>query len=335
MAAILATATLEGSRVTRESDYVGRIREAFMHYVTQNWSFDPFVIVVTIVVFAHELGLARLRTRSRANRAKTRRRHSIAFYGGLAMLLVAVDSPIDYWASSYFFVHMIEHILIMFAAPILIVVGAPWIPLMFALPVRARRKLGRAVMFGQWSRPLRAFGRMATNRWTALVTFNAAMVFWHIPVFFDDAEKNQVVHIWLMHSSFFITGILLWSQIIPSHPLRPRASYMWQTGAIIGTNVIMFLLAMSLGMFATTSWYVVYAHIPGVTMAPFVDQQIGAAILWVCGDFWMVPLLVIVARRAMVQEGDLGAVFDRLLGWKQVPPGDAAYLEKEHEDLRP
>lgn len=306
-----------------------------MHYVTQNWSFDPFVIVVTIVVFAHELGLARLRTRSRANRAKTRRRHSIAFYGGLAMLLVAVDSPIDYWASSYFFVHMIEHILIMFAAPILIVVGAPWIPLMFALPVRARRKLGRAVMFGQWSRPLRAFGRMATNRWTALVTFNAAMVFWHIPVFFDDAEKNQVVHIWLMHSSFFITGILLWSQIIPSHPLRPRASYMWQTGAIIGTNVIMFLLAMSLGMFATTSWYVVYAHIPGVTMAPFVDQQIGAAILWVCGDFWMVPLLVIVARRAMVQEGDLGAVFDRLLGWKQVPPGDAAYLEKEHEDLRP
>lgn len=305
-----------------------------MNYVTQHWSFDPFVIVVTIVVFAHELGLARLRTRSRASRAKMRRRHSIAFYGGLAMLLVAVDSPIDYWASSYFFVHMIEHILIMFAAPILIVAGSPWTPLMFALPVRARRKLGRAVMLGRWSRPLRALGRMATNRWTAFVAFNAVMVFWHIPVFYDDAERNQVVHIWLMHSSFFISGILLWSQIIPSYPLRPRASYMWQAGAIIGTNVIMFFLAMSLGMFATTSWYVVYAHVPGVSMAPFVDQQIGAAILWVCGDFWMVPLLVIIARRAVTQGGDLNTAFDRLLGWKPVTHGDAALLEKESENLR-
>ena len=129
-----------------------------MHYITQNWSFDPFLIVVAVLVVAHEIGLARLRRRSDPVRTRRRRLHSLAFYGGLGVLLIAIDSPIDYWADDYFFVHMIEHLLIAFYAPILIVLGAPWIPLLFALPVRARRKVGRFVMLGSWSRVLQAGG---------------------------------------------------------------------------------------------------------------------------------------------------------------------------------
>jgi len=193
-----------------------------MSYLTDHWSFDPFMIVAAVLVIWHEIGLARLARRSRPDRTRQRRQRSFLFYGGLAALLLTVQSPIDYWADGYFFAHMIQHLLLMFAAPSLIVAGAPWQPLLDALPRRSGRSVTRGVLAGGWSRPLRGLGGLLLRPWVSVALFNAAMLVWHLPGPFGLAEENQAVHIWLMHGTMFGPGVLFWLKITPSPPFRQR-----------------------------------------------------------------------------------------------------------------
>jgi putative membrane protein len=285
-----------------------------MRYLVDNWSFDPFLIIAIVLAAWHEIGLHRLAARSRPERTRQRRIRSLWFYAGLVVLLIAVQSPIDYWADDYFFVHMIQHLLLMFAAPTLIVAGAPWQPLLDALPGQAGKTATREVLTATWTRPLRAVGGFLLRPWVAVTLFSVVMVVWHLPGPYDLAERNQVVHIWLMHSSFFIVGVLFWLQFLPSPPFRIRMTPVAQAAALVLTNCVMWALAMAMGFLTSTSWYSVYNHIPGVTLPPFADQQIGAGILWICGDFWAIPTMIFVIRRMMAEEGSVGAAVDRLLG---------------------
>jgi len=285
-----------------------------MSYLTDHWSFDPFLVVVAVLVIWHEIGLARLARRSRPERTRERRRRSLLFYAGLAVLLLTVASPIDYWADGYFFVHMLQHLLLMFAAPTLVVAGAPWQPLLDGLPGRTGQAVTRGTLAGAWSRPLRAAGGFLLRPWVSVTAFNAVMILWHVPAPFDLAADNQAVHIWLMHGSFFAAGVLFWLQFIPSPPFRRRMPDVSQALALIGTNMVMWVLAMSMSLFTQASWYSVYDHVPGVTLPPFAGQQIGAAILWVCGDLWAIPALVMVMRRIIGTDGGVGAAIDKMLG---------------------
>jgi putative membrane protein len=299
-----------------------------MSYVTDNWSFDPFLILAVAVAGWHEIGLRRLAGQSRPEGTRQRRLRSLWFYAGLVVLLIAVESPIDYWANDYFFVHIIQHLLLMFAAPTLIVAGAPWQPLLAALPGRTGPNVTPGVRAASWSWPLRAVGGFFLRPWVSVGLFNAVMVFWHLPGPFDLAENDQAVRIWLMHGSFLAAGVLFWLQFIPSPPFRRRMPLVSQVAALLVTNVIMIGIAMTLSFFVGDSVYSVYEHIHGVTLPPFADQQIGAALLWVCGDFWALPAMIVIVRQIVVSEGSMSLALDKMLSHGSGPAAPRGWASR-------
>lgn len=284
-----------------------------MRYLLEHWSLDPFLVLVAVVAAWHETGLHRLARRSRPERTRQRRIRSLWFYAGLAVLLLAVDSPVDYWSDAYFTVHMVQHLLLMFAAPSLVVAGAPGQPLLAALPGRSGKAVTRTVLAGRWATPARAAFTFLTGPVVAVAAFNLTMIVWHIPAAFDLAADNPAVHVWLEHGSFFATGVLFWLQFIPSPPFRSRMPLLGRAAALLATNVVMIFIAMSLSIFATRSVYAPYQHVPGVTLPAFADQQIGAAVLWVCGDFWALPTMIVTIRKLLSDETGVGTALDRFV----------------------
>ena len=286
-----------------------------MSLLLQHWSFNALAVCALVLALWHELGLRSLLRRTRRDRVRARRLRSLWFYGGLAVLSIAVCSPLEHWGYDYFYLHTVQHLLLMFAAPTLIVAGAPWQPLLVAVPLRLRRRALRALLHAAWARPLRAARRVLVRPLVVLAAFNLVMVGWHLPGAFDLAERNRFVHVWLMNGSMLVTGVLFWLLILASPPLRMRVAPAGQAVALLTTNTIMWALAMTMTFFTHNSWFSVYDHIPGVGLSPLGDQQLGAGILWMCGDLWAVPALVLAVRQLIAQEASVvDSALARILG---------------------
>ena len=277
------------------------------------WQVSPVAVVALVVGVAHEVGLRRLASRQKASHRSRTRRRSLAFYAGLFILIAVVSGPLERWAMAWLSVHMVVHVIEMFYLPPLLIVGAPWVPLVFALPVERRRRLLRAFYRSRrwgWARGLRS---VVSDPLFAIVLFNGVMVVWHLPVVYDWASWNEWAMAWLMAPSFLISGILFWRVILPSHPWPSRGSTRIQIVAVVVTAFEMLVLAMALAIFTKTPWYSMNVLMDG-SVAALRDQRWAAGILWVCGDFWAIPALVLVAYRVYGSEGGVSASLERALG---------------------
>jgi putative membrane protein len=259
-----------------------------------DWSFDLPFVLVAILATLYWYGSRRTPPAPRATALRSLRHCS--FYAGVAVLLIALASPLDRLSEQLFWAHMLQHILLLVVAPPLIVLACPWVRLWRALPLGVRRSIGRGLVRGRltWLRHLSAvLGRPLPT----FVLFCGVVLVWHVPALFDATLRSEVLHA-LEHTLFFATALMFWKQVIDSPPLHAPLSELWRVAYLIGAMVVMWVLAVVLAL-APHPLYGAYAHEaarPGGISA-FADQQIAAGIMWVPGSIAFVIVLFVYVHR--------------------------------------
>ena len=256
-----------------------------------DWSFDPPLVLVIDLAILYWLGNRRTVTPERTRVAQ--RWRTGCFYAALAVLAVALASPIELLSEQLFWVHMIQHVLLLMVAAPLFVLARPWIRLWRCLPLSGRRSLGRALSQGESAAPLRALSRAIGNPAASFVLFSGVLLAWHVPLLFDATLRSSELHA-LEHTLFFCTALLFWKQVIPSAPLRALLSSPQRVGYLVGAMIVSWVLAVVLAL-APHPLYSFYAHEavrPGGISA-MADQQIAAGVMWVPGSITF--LIVIFA----------------------------------------
>ena len=83
-----------------------------------------------------------------------------AFFAGMFFLWIAIGSPLTAFDEASLTVHMIQHILLVLVIPPLVLLGAPWLPLLHGLPQSfVRTALGPSL---RWP-PVHSLGRLLTH----------------------------------------------------------------------------------------------------------------------------------------------------------------------------
>lgn len=259
---------------------------------------DYIPTALVLAAFAlHLLGERRAAVLTGRRRSREARRRAFTFYAGLAVVLAALQSPIDSLSAQLLWVHMIQHLLLLVVAAPLIVVGRPWLSLWRPLPLAFRRAAVRAALHARAFAPLRAlFGALVTPP-GAWLLYNANLIFWHLPGPYDVTLRNLDIHV-VEHTLFLLTGILFWAQVLALAPARHRlalpARIAYVAAAIVPNVGLSWYLA-----FAQHPLYAPYAalaHRPGGISA-LADQQIGAGIMWGPGDVpYGIAISVLVQR---------------------------------------
>jgi putative membrane protein len=195
---------------------------------------------------------------------------AIWFYSGLILFYLTVGSPLDVLGEVYLFsAHMLQHLLLMYAVPIFLVLGLPdWL---------TRRPL-------QWP-VIGSIFRLLTRPLVAAGLFIFVLTAWHVPALYEAALRSRLIHN-LEHITMFAPSFLVWWLVFSRSKEVPKLGYGQQ---------MLFIFLISLGKipvatyltFSSEVLYPTYEFAPRITeMSALEDQILGGVMKVLMAKFF-------------------------------------------------
>jgi cytochrome c oxidase assembly factor CtaG len=294
------------------------------------WQPDIFFLIPAgIVVWAY---MSAVRNVNRAHPANpVPRIRSVYFLGGMAVLAIALVSPIGAYDTDLFAVHMAQHMLIIMVAVPLMLLGAPITLILRVSSPRVRKEIVLPVLHSR------------IVRWISFPAFTwvlLAGILWatHYSSAFNFALENVWAHR-AEHMGYIICAALFWWPAVAVDPSPWRLNH--------PVRLLYVFLQMPQNSFLGVSIYsaetVIFPHYASVarTWGPsaLTDQEFAGVVMWVIGDMMFLTTLAFIAYGWVKHEEKEGERADRARAREKAAAANALLrqetLSRVAEDLGP
>lgn len=244
----------------------------------------------------------------------------LCFGSGLALIALALFSPIGHLAEELVLAHMAEHLLIGDLATLLLVLGLTKSVLQ---PVLAIRSLNRLQVLAH---PLVALPLWALN-----------FYLWHVPALYEAAYGTAPAHA-LEHVCFLFFGCLVWMPVFGPLPKPEWFNAAWKVGYVIAVRFAGAVLGNVL-MWSGSVLYPIYASGERYwDISPIADQSTAGVLMMVEGTFLALGALAWVffevaregteRQRLLELAEERGFALDERRAQRAVAAGHTALLEE-------
>jgi putative copper resistance protein D len=218
---------------------------------------------------------------------------TISWVSGMLLLIFVTSGSLNVYQEYLFSVHMIAHMFLTMAIPVLLVPGAPVTLLTRAVQKRAdsSRGIREWVLWAVHTK----YAEFVSHPLVAAANFAASLVVFYFTPLFDWATREHIGHQWMI-VHFLITGYLFVQSLIGIDPGPSRLSYPFRIVTLIG--VMAFHAFFGLALMGGTGlllpdWFGAMGRTWG--LPPLEDQQSGGAIAWGIGEIPTIILTIIVS----------------------------------------
>ncbi|MCE9602581.1 MAG: cytochrome c oxidase assembly protein [Gemmatimonadetes bacterium] len=200
---------------------------------------------------------------------------------GLGAMFGTLNGPLHDISDYYLFTgHMVQHLVLTFVTPPLLLLGTPGWMLRPALR----------------SRPVAAFARFVTTPRAAFAIFNLTLATWHLPPLYNSAMYYHPVHIG-QHLMFLVTAVIVWWPLLSPLPELPRLSYPGQMLYSFLMTLPMTVVSIFI-VYSDHVLYPAYASAPRLWgLSPLEDQRLGGLIMWIPGGLFFYLLASVIFFR--------------------------------------